>query len=91
MACARAGARIPLAADASLSFLRFPDRMSESMDNDHVAAVTLARWPEIKSPFFEDLRRIHSYAPVLGRFVTFSEFFEQTGNPTRAADNRIRR
>ncbi|HEY2251748.1 MAG TPA: hypothetical protein VGH74_11830, partial [Planctomycetaceae bacterium] len=80
-----AWSRIPLATDASLSFLRFPDRMSESMDNDHVAAVTLARWPEVKSPFFEDLRRIHNYAPVLGRFVTFSEFFEQTGNPTRHA------
>ena len=80
-----AWSRIPLAADAALSFLRFPDRMSESMDNDHVAAVALARWPEIKSPFFEDLRRIHNYAPVLGRFVTFSEFFEQTGNSTRHA------
>ena len=80
-----AWSRIPLAADASLSFLRFPDRMSESMDNDHVAAVTLARWPETKSPFFEDLCRIHHYAPVLGKFVTFSEFFEQTGNPTRHA------
>ena len=80
-----AWSRIPLAADAALSFLRFPDRMSESMDNDHVAAVTLARWPETKSPFFEDLRRIHSYAPVLGRFVTFTDFFEQTGNPTRHA------
>jgi len=80
-----AWSRIPLAADAALSYLRFPDRMSESMDNDHVAAVTLARWPEVKSPFFEDLRRIHNYAPVLGRFLTFSEFFEQTGSPTRHA------
>lgn len=80
-----AWSRIPLAADATVSYLRFPDRMSESMDNDHVAAVTLARWPEIKSPFFDDLRRIHNYAPVLGRFVTFREFFERTDNPTRHA------
>jgi alpha-mannosidase len=78
-----AWSRIPLAADAAVSFLRFPDRMSESMDNDHVAAVALARWPEVKIPFFDDLRRIHSYAPVLGRFVTFSEFFERTDAATR--------
>lgn len=77
--------RIPLAADAALSFLRFPARMSESMDNDHVAGVALARWPEVKSPFFDDLRRISNYAPVLGRFVTFSEFFERTDSPTRHA------
>jgi alpha-mannosidase len=80
-----AWSRIPLAADATVSYLKFPDRMSESMDNDHVAAVTLARWPEAKSPFFDDLRRIRNYAPVLGHFVTFSEFFERTDNPTRHA------
>src|SRR5690606_14690713 len=28
-------------------------------------------------------RRIHSYAPVLGRFVTFDEFIEQTDTPGR--------
>jgi alpha-mannosidase len=83
-----AWSRIPLAAEAALSFLRFPDRMSESMDNDHVAAVTFARWPEVKSPFFDDLRRIHTYAPVLGRFVTFSEFFTATDTPTRHASYR---
>src|SRR5260370_198183 len=59
--------------------------MDESMDNDHVAAVALARWPEVKSPFFDDLRRMHKYAPVLGRFVTFSDFFQKTDSPTRHA------
>src|SRR5262245_46959447 len=78
-----AWSRIPLAADAAVSFLRFPDRMSESMDNDHVAAVALARWPEVKSPFFDDLRRMHNYAPVLGKFITFSDFFQRTDSPTR--------
>jgi alpha-mannosidase len=80
-----AWSRIPLAADAAVSFLRFPDRMSESMDNDHVAAVALARWPEVKSPFFDDLRRISNYAPVLGKFITFSEFFSRTDSATRHA------
>jgi alpha-mannosidase len=80
-----AWSRIPLAGDASTSFLRFPDRMSESMDNDHVAAVMFARWPDVKSPFFEDLRRMAEYAPVLGRFITLSDFFKNTDHPTRHA------
>ncbi|HTI50393.1 MAG TPA: hypothetical protein VL475_05560 [Planctomycetaceae bacterium] len=77
--------RIPLAADAATSFLRYADRMSESMDNVHVAAVIFARWPEVKSPFLEDLRRMAQYAPVLGRFVTLSDFFTNTDHPTRHA------
>ncbi|MDZ4685061.1 MAG: FliG C-terminal domain-containing protein, partial [Planctomycetaceae bacterium] len=50
--------RIPLAADGAGSYLRFPVRMAESMDNDHVAAIAFARWPEVKAPWFEDLQRI---------------------------------
>src|SRR5262249_34782714 len=75
--------RIPLAADAATSFLRYADRMSESMDNDHVAAVIFARWPEVKLPFLEDLRRMSQYGPVLGRFVTLSDYFTNTEPPTR--------
>lgn len=75
--------RIPLAADAAVSFLRLPERLADSMDNDHVAAAVFARWPEVKCPFFEDLRRIGQYAPVLGRFVTLSEFFTNTDDPSR--------
>jgi len=70
-----AWSRIPLAADAAVSFLRFPDRMAESMDNDHVAAVALARWPEVKSPFFDDLRRMHKYAPGPGAVCHVFRFF----------------
>lgn len=82
--------RIPLAADAAASYLRFPARMSESMDHDHTAGVIFARWPEVESPFFEDLRRMHAYAPVLGKFVTLSYFFEQTDSATTTASHRPR-
>lgn len=75
--------RIPLAADSANSYLRFPVRMSESMDNDSVAAVLFARWPEVKSPWFEDLRRMQNYSPVLGRFVTLEDYFEHTDSPGR--------
>ncbi|MEX0715103.1 MAG: hypothetical protein WD066_00880 [Planctomycetaceae bacterium] len=75
--------RIPLAADGAASYLRFAQRLGESMEQDHVAALLLAHWPEVKSPWLEDLRRIHAYAPVLGRFVTLDEFIEQTDTPGR--------
>jgi len=70
--------RIPLAADSSATWLRFPQRLAETMESDQVAALILARWPEVTSPFYHDLKRIQKYSPVLGRFVTFSEFFTQT-------------
>ena len=68
--------RIPLAADSAASFLRFPLRMSESMDHDQTAAIAFARFPELRTPWLDDFRRMAKYAPVLGRFVTFQQFFE---------------
>ncbi|HUG92067.1 MAG TPA: hypothetical protein VML55_14605 [Planctomycetaceae bacterium] len=82
--------RIPLAADAATSYLRFARRLSESMEQDHVAALLFARWPEIKSPFFEDLRRMQAYAPVLGRFVTLDEFFRHSDDPGRLSSYQAR-
>ena len=78
-----ATSRIPLAGDSAASFLRFPLRMSESMDYDHAAVVQFARWPELRTPWLEDFHRIHRYAPVLGRFVTYSSFFGNTESPGR--------
>ena len=75
--------RIPLAAEAATSFLRFPMRMAESMEEDQAAALMLARWPEIESPWFMDLVRMHAYAPCLGRFVTLDDYFQNTDTPGR--------
>jgi alpha-mannosidase len=71
--------RIPLAGDSAASFLRFPVRMSESMDHDQTAAIVFARWPELRTPWLDDFRRMQKYAPVLGRFVTFRQLFESGG------------
>lgn len=73
--------RIPLAAESASSYLRFPTRMAESMDQDQVAGLILARWPDIKAPWFDDLRRSQKYAPCLGRFISLDRFFEQTELP----------
>lgn len=75
--------RIPLAADAAGSYLRFPVRMAETMDNDHVAALAFARWPEVKAPWFEDLHRMAKYAPVLGKWITFEQLFQTSASPGR--------
>lgn len=78
-----AWSRIPLAADSAATYLRFPVRLAESMDNDHVAGLALARWPDVSAPWYHDLRNMQKYAPVLGKFVTLSQFFEVTGSPGR--------
>ena len=70
--------RIPMAIDGASSFLRFADRMTESMQEDTNAVMLLARLPEVRTPWLGDLQRAAGYAPVLGRFVTMTEFIDQT-------------
>lgn len=73
--------RVPLDADLPESFLSFAQKMGESMDLDHVAMVGFAHWPGLARPWYEDLRRIAAYAPVLGKFITMNEFLAQTATP----------
>ncbi len=75
--------RLPLAADGATSYLRLPQRMAEAMQQDQGAGLIFARWPDVKSVFFHDLLRAGTYSSVLGRFVTFREFFERTDTPMR--------
>jgi alpha-mannosidase len=77
--------RIPLAVDSAASFLRFPSRLAESMQQDQTAAIVFARWPEVRNPFWSDLERIHGQSQVLGRFVTFRQFFEHADDSGRHA------
>ncbi|HEX7447525.1 MAG TPA: hypothetical protein VF306_08265 [Pirellulales bacterium] len=73
--------RLPLDANTAESLLSYPRRMGESMDADHVATLVFAHWPGQVSPFFEDLRRAAAYAPVLGRFITLNDYFQNTDRP----------
>jgi len=75
--------RLPLPADSSASYLRFAQTMGESMEQDHVAAMLFARWPELETPWYDDFRRIQHYAPVLGKFVTMREWADMTDDPGR--------
>ena len=80
--------RIPLAGDSASAFLRFPVRMSESMDHDYVAGLVFARWPELRSPWLDDFRRAQKYAPALGEFITFEKFFSETDLDGRMSEFR---
>ena len=73
--------RLPLDANTAESLLTYPRKMGESMDADHVATLIFAHWPGQVSPFFDDLRRMAAYAPVLGRFVTLTDYFQKTDRP----------
>ena len=75
--------RLPVAADSATSYLRLPQRLAESMNQDQAAGLIIARWPDVRSPFFADLLRGVKYSPVIGRFATFREFFERTDTPMR--------
>jgi alpha-mannosidase len=55
--------------------------MGESMDTDHVATVVFAHWPGAASPFYRDLGRMASYGAALGKFVTLTDYFENTDTP----------
>lgn len=81
--------RIPIAIDGSASFLRFVDRFTESLQEDSTAVILLARLPQLQTPWLNDLKRAASYGPVLGRFVTMTEFTEQTcgqASPTKFSE-----
>jgi len=75
--------RVPVDANDAGAFLSFPERMGETMDLDHVAAVAFAHWPGQAAVFYEDMRRMSRYAPVLGKFVTLGAFFRDTEAPGR--------
>jgi alpha-mannosidase len=70
-------------ADASLpeTFLSLATRLADGIHHDHVACLAFAHWPGQTSPWYEDLRRIHAIAPVLGKFTTMETFFRQTDSP----------
>lgn len=73
--------RVPLDAVRADAFLGLPRSLGEAMDYDRVATTIFAHWPGQVSPYYEDLRRLSRYAPVLGRFLTLAEYFRNTDQP----------
>ena len=70
--------RVPLDASDPASILSLPEKLGHSMDYDFVSILSFAHWPSVVSDYYDDLRRISNYSPVLGRFVTAADFFSNT-------------
>lgn len=70
--------RVPLDARLPQSFLALSQKISESMDLDHVAAVAFVRWPGETNFWFSLLKRAQTFGHALGKFATFDQFFEQS-------------
>jgi alpha-mannosidase len=75
--------RVPSDAARPGTFLGLARTMADSMDNDHVATVGFAHWPGAASPWYEDLRRIARWSPVLGKFTLLDDYFAHTDMPGR--------
>ena len=73
--------RIPLDAAKPDSFLDLPRKVGEAMDRDYVATTVFAHWPAAVSPFYDDLRRMSAYVPILGKFITLADYFDHTERP----------
>ncbi|MBY0395901.1 MAG: glycosyl hydrolase family 38, partial [Thermoleophilia bacterium] len=73
--------RPPLAADRPSSGVLLPWRLGLTMRDDHVATLPLIRWPNAVAPWFDDLRRVQGYSPVLARMVTLNDYFHLTDRP----------
>jgi len=72
--------RVPLDVERPETFLGLCQKIGQTMDMDHVATVTFAHWPGKSSVWYDDLRRVARYAPVLGKFVTLDEYFRSTAS-----------
>jgi alpha-mannosidase len=71
-------AGLPLDVDAPDTWLTLGQRIGDSLVRDHVATILLAGWPGQAREYYEDLRRIAAYSPVLGKFITLDDYFGLT-------------
>ncbi|MGC4002133.1 MAG: hypothetical protein QM811_02865 [Pirellulales bacterium] len=81
--------RVPLDAGEHGPLLNLPEKLGETMDYDHVATLVFAHWPGRTSPYFDDLRRFSSAIQVLGRFVTFQQFMDETSGSGEVGEFKL--
>ena len=85
--------RLPLSVAQPSSFLALPETLGDAMDLDHAATAVFAHWPGQSSPWYRDLGRMAEYSPVLGRFISITDYFrdtEYTGQSTRHKPDQYR-
>lgn len=74
-------ARVPLDAQDPAPMLSLPEKFGETMDYDQVASLAFVHWPGQVSPAYADLCRALRTIPVLGKFVTLQQYFDETSSP----------
>jgi alpha-mannosidase len=74
-------ARVPLDAQDPAPLLSLPEKFGETMDYDQVASLAFVHWPGQVSPAYADLSRALRTIPVLGKFVTLQQYFDETSSP----------
>lgn len=77
--------RVPLDASRPATYLSLSHRLGDTLDTDQVGTLLFARWPGAASPWHDDLRRVASFGPTLGRFMTVDEYFTNTYSPDSTA------
>jgi alpha-mannosidase len=60
------------------TWLKFAERIGDSIAHDFVATVLLAGWPGEACEYYGDLCRAAGYNPLLGKLVTLEEYFRVT-------------
>jgi alpha-mannosidase len=86
-------AKPPLDAGKPETFLSFAQKLSESMDHDHVATLCLAHWPSHACSWYQDLKRCSRFTSALGMFITVEKYFADTyvpGNLDRFSADQYR-
>jgi alpha-mannosidase len=71
----------PLDAGRPETWLKFAERVGDSIAHDHVATVVLAGWPGVQGESFDDLGRVARFGTVLGKLITLNEYFGVTREP----------
>jgi hypothetical protein len=69
--------RVPLAADRAESFFNLAHHLFKTIREDHYATVALLHRGEPAAPWYRDWLELSRLAPVLGQWVTFSQYFSQ--------------
>jgi alpha-mannosidase len=71
----------PLDASRAETWLKFAERVGDSIAHDHVATIVVAAWPGTESEYLDDLRRVARFGTALGRLITLDEYFRVTREP----------
>jgi alpha-mannosidase len=71
----------PMDAADSGTFLRLSIRLGEMIDSVHTATGLLVHWPNKTCLALQDLKRIASFVPLFGNFVTLDQLFDEAYDP----------